>query len=422
VTNRGASKGAARYRLVLTDAGRLDLLGVESTQGTLTIEPSDTGTWETGSLQPGANATLTLLVRMRTSAAARIDAIRLGVRAGLPGQSAAAILDGVGRAPDGGRWVAAGNVDGLPGDEIVTGTGESETPQVSVFSSSGAPLVPPSDVFDRSFRGGVRVAACDIDADGRDEVIAAQGPGGARVRVLRVAAGGLASAVELRPFEAGFAGGVFVACADIDGDRFGDLIVGAGAGRAPEVRVYSFTSGAPVLVASFLAFAPSFTGGVRVAAAASTGTGDPRILTVSGPGRPLEIALWQLAQGHLHEVGRSASIWPDVTGGALVALGDADGSGRIDVLLAPDDGRPALARLYSLATRTLRAEAAAGAAGLQNGGRFALGRSPDGQFEIIIADGPGGMPRVQVFRWTGSGDPVKRTDFLALELPAARVR
>ena len=97
----------------------------------------------------------------------------------------------------------------------------------------------------------MRVAAGDVDGDGRADIITGAGPGGGpHVRVF--------SGVDLHElasfyaFDPTFAGGVSVAAGDIDGDGHSDIITGAGPGSGeaditaellgsggPEVRIFS---------------------------------------------------------------------------------------------------------------------------------------------------------------------------------------
>jgi hypothetical protein len=161
---------------------------------------------------------------------------------------------------------------------------------VRVFSGAALPaLVELASFFAYvpDFTGGVRVAVGDVNRDGRLDIVTGPGPGGGpHVRVFSGAA--LPALVEQAGFFAftpAFTGGVYVAAGDVDGDGTAELVVGADAGGGPHVRVFS-GAGLPALfeVASFFAYDPAFTGGVRVAVGDTNGTGRLDIVTGAGPG------------------------------------------------------------------------------------------------------------------------------------------
>jgi hypothetical protein len=77
-----------------------------------------------------------------------------------------------------------------------------------------------------------------------------------------------------------FTGGVYVAAGDTTGDGNADIITGPGAGGGPQVEVFSGATGA--LLQSFMAYSPTFSGGVRVGALTIDGMAD--IITSAGPG------------------------------------------------------------------------------------------------------------------------------------------
>jgi hypothetical protein len=110
---------------------------------------------------------------------------------------------------------------------------------------------------------------CDLTGDGQADVIVGAGPGGGpHVRVLDGLTGAQIPGPlgSFFPFSPLFTGGVQVGCTDADGDGRADLIAGAGPGGGPHVRVFSGATGQPLAspLGSFFPYAIQFTGGVHV--------------------------------------------------------------------------------------------------------------------------------------------------------------
>jgi hypothetical protein len=193
----------------------------------------------------------------------------------------------------GGVYVACGDVDGDGTPDIVTGAGEGGSPQVRVFSGvTGSQIAGPVGSFlpySPGFTGGVRVAACNIDADGQADIVTGTGPGGAaHVQVFSSATGALVHpAWSFFAYDPGFTGGIYVACATLgDTQRFG-VVTGAGAGGGPHVQAFRvIANSVPPLqtVASFFAYDAGFTGGVTVAAVDYDNDGISEIVTGTGAG------------------------------------------------------------------------------------------------------------------------------------------
>src|SRR5262249_55301304 len=87
-----------------------------------------------------------------------------------------------------------------------------------------------------------------------------------------------------------FTGGLFVAAGDTNGDGKADIIAGAEKGGGPQVTVFSGPT--QQQLASFYALPASFTGGVRVAAADTTGSGRASILAAAGPGGAPQLSIF----------------------------------------------------------------------------------------------------------------------------------
>lgn len=186
----------------------------------------------------------------------------------------------------GGVYVAVGDVNDDGFGDVITGAGAGGGPHVLVYSGKDLVqgVVTPLDSFFAyapEFPGGVRVAAGDVNADHHADIVTGAGPGGGpHVEVFSGQDGSLLQS--FMAYDPAFAGGVFVAAGDLDNDAFADVITGADAGGGPHVRAFSGLDGSSL--ASFFAYNPHFTGGVRVGVLDANGDGRLDILTGAGPG------------------------------------------------------------------------------------------------------------------------------------------
>ncbi len=136
---------------------------------------------------------------------------------------------------------------------------------------------------------GVQVAVGDVNADGLGDLIVGAGPGGApQVRVYDARTGAVLH--DFQAFPADFRGGVFVAAGDLNGDGRADIVTGAGAGGAPQVRAFNGVTGA--VIRDFFAFDTAFRGGVRVAASDLNADGQADIVVGAGPGGAPQVKVY----------------------------------------------------------------------------------------------------------------------------------
>jgi hypothetical protein len=213
----------------------------------------------------------------------------------------------------GGVSVAVGDVNGDGYADIITGAGLGGGPNVKIFSGKDGTQLQSYFAYDPSFRGGVNVAAGDVNGDGRADVITGAGPGGGpQVNVFSGAGGSLLQS--FMAFNPAFSGGVNVAGGDVNGDGFADIITGAGAGGGPQVTVFNGTDG--TVLSSFFAFDPSFLGGVRVGAGFFNGTNAADIITGAGPGGGPHIRVFTGANPQ--QVNSFFAFSPGFTGGTFV--------------------------------------------------------------------------------------------------------
>jgi hypothetical protein len=216
----------------------------------------------------------------------------------------------------GGGYVAAADVTGDGTPDVVTGAGPGGGPHVKVFDGATGVFVRDWMAYDAAFRGGVSVAAGDVDGDNRADVVTGAGPGGGpHVKVFGGATGALLA--QAFAYEADFRGGVWVAAGDVDGDGRAEVITSPNDGGGPFVKVLRGSDLS--LLRGFLAYDAAFRGGARVAAVDATGDGRADIATAAGPGGGPHVRLFDGTTGF--EIYGLMTFDPAVRGGIFVGAG-----------------------------------------------------------------------------------------------------
>jgi predicted outer membrane repeat protein len=242
-----------------------------------------------------------------------------------------------------GANVAVGDINGDGYADIVTGAtlGNPDTRvyngkdiALGTFNPNGSSLLAQWFPYALQFNVGTNVAVGDVNGDGYADIVTGANIGNPDVRVYNgkdLATGhfnpaGASQLAQVFAFGTGFNVGAFVAVGDVNGDGFGDVIVGASAGN-PQVKVYDGQSIAQghfdpnaSLLDQFFAYNSAGTNqGVTVAAADFEGTGNFDILTGTTQGTPNYRVVKGNATGTLPPaVNGIDAMATDITGGLSV--------------------------------------------------------------------------------------------------------
>jgi hypothetical protein len=265
------------------------------------------------------------------ASAAGPDLVITGPGAGSPNIRTFAADGTVGKSflskGENGATVASGDVNGDGKPDIITGTGPGVEATVQVWSADGATLIAQATPFP-GFEGGMSVAAANEDTTAQLEVIVAAGPGGGpHVKVLRFSNGQLVDEFGFMAYDPNFHGGVFVA------GSAGRIITGAGAGGGPHVKVFRIdTNGQLSTPAQWMAYDPKFTGGVHVAAGAVRTSTDVDVVTGAGAGGGPHVKLFSLdgAEGPgvmAYDPKFAGGVWVAVAEGQKLITGAGAGGG-----------------------------------------------------------------------------------------------
>jgi hypothetical protein len=130
-------------------------------------------------------------------------------------------------------------------------------------------------------------------------------------------------------YGASFRGGLNFGLGNFTGDCVPDIVTGPGTGGGPDVKVFDGKTGA--VLKEFFAYAPSSTGGVRVAVGDVNGDGYPDIVTGAGPGGGPHVKVFNGKT--LATLASFFAFDPLFTGGVLPAVQDVNGDGHGDIIV-----------------------------------------------------------------------------------------
>ncbi len=291
---------------------------------------------------------------------------------------------------------------------VVTAGGAGLAPLVRVFDYGSGVEKFRFQAYESSFTGGVRTAVGDVNGDGVDDIVTATGVGGGpRIRVFSGVDGAVLT--EFFAFESTFRGGVFVAVGDVDGDGFGDVVVGAEVGGGPRITTFSGRTGAQLN--NFFAFDVNQRGGTRVGVGDFNGDGRADIVATTGAGVPTLVRIFDAVT--LGTIREFAPFEAAFTGGVNLAVANFGGDATPDLILGAEVGGGPRVQVFDGATNATLANFFAFETTFTGGVRVgASDINGDGLADLVTTPGPGGASRVRILR---AGDLQELENFFAFD-------
>ena len=243
--------------------------------------------------------------------------------------------------PDAGSSLVIGN-----------GSGSGAATYNFVRDGNGALVATQAQTYVPPSRNGSRVVLADFNGDGTDDLIAATGPGEAPVISIYDGKTGAELVSRLEAFESTFTGGVNLSAGDFNGDGKADIVVSADNGGGPRVRVFNaaMIPMAPdanmpsAIMADFFGIEdPDFRGGARTTVGDINGDGVNDLVVAAGIGGGPRIAMFNgtsIAAGMTPTrlTGDFFAFESTLRDGAMVSVGDINGDGRGELIAAAGPG------------------------------------------------------------------------------------
>lgn len=275
---------------------------------------------------------------------------------------------------------------------IVAGYGNASFPQIKVIKTDGS-IFKSFFAYSPHFTGPINVAAGDVNGDGIEDIVTAAGfGGGPHIRVFNINGQVLA---QFFAYDASTRGGAYLAVGDVNGDGIDEIVTGAGKGMRPEVKVFNYQG---KLLDHFMAYAPSFYGGVKVALGDVNKDGKSEIITGAGAGGGPHVRIFD---EHGGVISQFFAFNQDFRGGVSVGAGDVNGDGIADVVVGAGVGTVPTVRVFNYNGIMLNSFFAFQSDFLKGINVAVQDIDNNGLGDILVGQDIGGNDQVKIFNWQG---------------------
>lgn len=209
---------------------------------------------------------------------------------------------------------------------------DTHAPEIKVFEAKkkGAKITEQNFFlgFDQSYTNGATVAVCDLDNNGMSEIVLGAGQGAAPEVKVFSRKGKLKAS--FMAYDASVTSGLHVACGKLQGKKSAaQIVVGPGRGAGPQVKVFDMQGN---LQTSFMAYNEGFHGGVSVA----VGKVDKKfqgqqIITGAGPGATAHVRVFDKNGTFTGQDFHPFA--DDYDGGVSVAVANVDGGKKAEIVM-----------------------------------------------------------------------------------------
>ena len=314
-----------------------------------------------------------------------------------------------------GLAVEQADIDGDGTNEIVVAPGQGASSIIKVFELNGT-LIAYATPYDAGFTGGVSLVTGDFNGDNKEDIaVTPISKGGPNIRIytLNAAGTGLTLMDGFFAYGQSFRGGVNLAAGDLNGDGIDELVTVPISAAAPLMKIYSYssTTGHFTALDQVYAYQTTFLGGVQLATGDINGDGKEDVIVSPYLNGGPNIRVFSLDTSNKLTLLTWVMAYPTTYRGTLsMQVGDLDGDGLGEIVLAPKtlgDSNVKIFRLTGGSLATVTSFYAYDANFMGGVNLFVNDVDSDGYAEIMTSPASHGGPNIRNYDVNTGGAVLK---------------